>query len=191
MGIAYNIKPTSDGAARLLRAHPGDAVQREPGAVQQRLLECRAVAAACLHAGRVGNARARLSATSSTPACSRPSASSSWSAASTSGSTPTTPSTSACWAILPSIFPIDWHNSKIPGYALNAEFPSFHHFSAYFVASSVAARFFPPQSAGAGATRQTGGQPFRIDHDEKFNQTTHLQYQFWQARPVGRIQLAL
>ena len=75
----------------------------------------------------------------------------------------------------PIYFPIDWHNSKIPGYALNAEIPNIHHFSAYLVASSVAARFFPPQSAGAGAVGATG-LPFRIDHDEKFNQTTHLQY---------------
>jgi hypothetical protein len=82
----------------------------------------------------------------------------------------------------PIYFPIDWHNSKIPGYALGAEFPEFHHFSAYFVASSVAARFFPPQSAGAGAAPQTG-QPFRIDHDEKFNQTTHLQYQIGKRGP--------
>ena len=76
----------------------------------------------------------------------------------------------------PIFFPIDWHNSKIPGYALNAEVPDFHHFSAYLVTSSVAARFFPPQSAGAGATVGLGGNPFRIDHDEKFNETTHLQY---------------
>jgi hypothetical protein len=76
----------------------------------------------------------------------------------------------------PIFFPIDWHNSKIPGYALNAEFPEFHHFSAYFVTSSVAARFFPPQVAGAGATVGQTGLPFRIDHDEKYNQTTHLQY---------------
>ncbi|MGA3130905.1 MAG: TonB-dependent receptor [Terracidiphilus sp.] len=77
----------------------------------------------------------------------------------------------------PITFPIDWHNSKIPGYALNADVPNFHNFSAYLVTSSVAARFFPPQVAGAGAT--VGGQaglPFRIDHDEKFNETTHLQY---------------
>jgi hypothetical protein len=76
----------------------------------------------------------------------------------------------------PIFFPIDWHNSKIPGYALNAEVPDFHHFSAYFVTSSVAARFFPPQVAGAGATVGQTGLPFRIDHDEKFNETTHLQY---------------
>jgi hypothetical protein len=80
----------------------------------------------------------------------------------------------------PITFPIDWHNSKIPGYALNANVPDFHHFSAYLVTSSVAARFFPPQVAGAGATSGVAaGQaplPFRIDHDEKFNETTHLQY---------------
>ncbi len=44
--------------------------------------------------------------------------------------------------------------------------------------SSVAARFFPEQNAGAGATVGQSGFPFRIDHDEKFNQTTHVQYSF-------------
>jgi hypothetical protein len=76
----------------------------------------------------------------------------------------------------PITFPIDWHNSKIPGYALHVEVPGYHNFSAYSVMSSVAARFFPPQVAGAGATVGQTGLPFRIDHDEKFNQTTHLQY---------------
>jgi Carboxypeptidase regulatory-like domain len=81
----------------------------------------------------------------------------------------------------PITFPIDWHNSKIPGYAIRAEIPQTHGFSAFFVTSSVAARFFPPQVAGAGATggvtQGTTYYPFRIDHDEKFNETTHLQYQ--------------
>jgi hypothetical protein len=83
----------------------------------------------------------------------------------------------------PIFFPIDWHNSKIPGYALRVNIPTIHGFSAYSVMSSVAARFFPPQSAGAGAAPQTGGAPFRIDHDEKFNQTTHAQYQFGKRGP--------
>lgn len=77
----------------------------------------------------------------------------------------------------PITFPIDWHNSKIPGFVLRADVPTFHNFSAFVVMSSVAARFFPPQSAGAGATVGQSGFPFRIDHDEKFNQTTHLLYQ--------------
>ena len=77
----------------------------------------------------------------------------------------------------PITFPIDWHNSKIPGFALRADVTNFHNLSAFVVMSSVAARFFPPQSAGAGATVGQGGYPFRIDHDERFNETTHLQYQ--------------
>ncbi len=86
-------------------------------------------------------------------------------------------STSACWAIRPITFPINWHNSKIPGYALRVNVPGYHNFSAYAVMSSVAARFFPPQVGGRGSDGgQTGGLPFRIDHDEKFNQTTHGQY---------------
>jgi len=76
----------------------------------------------------------------------------------------------------PITFPIDWHNSKIPGYAMHISVPDFHHLTAYTVLSSVAARFFPPQVAGAGATVGQTGLPFRIDHDERFNQTTHFQY---------------
>ena len=52
----------------------------------------------------------------------------------------------------PITFPIDWHNSKIPGFDLRADVPTFHGLSAFVVMSSVAARFFPPQVAGAGAT---------------------------------------
>jgi hypothetical protein len=77
----------------------------------------------------------------------------------------------------PITFPIDWHNSKIPGFALHADLPNFRNFSGFVVMSSVAARFFPPQVAGAGATVGQSGYPFRIDHDERFNQTTHVQYQ--------------
>jgi hypothetical protein len=61
--------------------------------------------------------------------------------------------------------------------------PEFHGFSALVVMSSVAARFFPPQTSGLGVTVGQSGLPFRIDHDEKFNQTTHLQYQPWKAGP--------
>lgn len=77
----------------------------------------------------------------------------------------------------PITFPIDWHNSKIPGFALRADVPNFHNFSAFVVMSSVAARFFPPQVGGAGATIGASGYPFRIDHDERFNESTHVQYQ--------------
>jgi len=84
----------------------------------------------------------------------------------------------------PITFPIEWHNSKIPGYALSATLTPVKGFSAQVNASSVAARFFTPQLGGVGATPASANSaagtsgivPFRIDHDEKFNQTTHLQY---------------
>jgi hypothetical protein len=83
----------------------------------------------------------------------------------------------------PITFPVEWNNSKIPGYALRASVPNFHGFTALFVMSSVAARFFPPQVGGLGVTVGQSGSVFRIDHDEKFNETTHLQYQPWKRGP--------
>ena len=82
----------------------------------------------------------------------------------------------------PITFPIEWHNSKIPGYAGRISVPNYHGFSALMVFSSVAARFFTPQIGGAGATPVAVG-PFRIDHDEHFNETTHFQYQPWKLGP--------
>jgi hypothetical protein len=87
----------------------------------------------------------------------------------------------------PITFPVEWERSKIPGYAGRVSVPNLHGFSALAVFSSVAARFFTPQVGGAGAVPSTvlasGSTPFRIDHDEKFNLTTHLQYQPWKAGP--------
>jgi hypothetical protein len=83
----------------------------------------------------------------------------------------------------PITFPIEWHNSKIPGFAGRVSVPSFHGLTALFVFSSVNARFFPPQIGGLGVTVGQGGTPFRIDHDEKFNETTHLQYQIGKRGP--------
>ncbi len=79
----------------------------------------------------------------------------------------------------PVTFPIEWASSKIPGYAVRASMPNFHGLSAFLVFSSVAARFFQPQVSGIGATPagQGGNGVFRIDHDEVFNSTAHIQYQ--------------
>jgi len=82
----------------------------------------------------------------------------------------------------PLTFPIEWHNSKIPGYAIRVSVPNYRRFSAQVVMSSVAARFFLPQVAGLPIIPPSTGV-FRIDHDEKFNETTHLQYQLWKAGP--------
>src|SRR5579862_2739136 len=87
----------------------------------------------------------------------------------------------------PITFPIEWSKSKIPGFAGRVSVPDYHGFSALAVFSSVAARFFTPQIGGAGAVPSVvlagGSNPFRIDHDEKFNITTHIQYQPWKRGP--------
>ncbi len=85
----------------------------------------------------------------------------------------------------PITYPIEWHNSKIPGFAIRGSVPNFHGLTAFIVMSSVAARFFQPQVSGIGVTPagQGGNGVFRIDHDEVFNQTTHLQYQPWKSGP--------
>jgi hypothetical protein len=82
----------------------------------------------------------------------------------------------------PITFPIEWNNSKIPGYAIRGSMPNFHGLSAFIVMSHVEARFFTPQVSGIGAV-PGGSQVFRIDHDENFNETTHLQYQPWKKGP--------
>ncbi|HVP51711.1 MAG TPA: TonB-dependent receptor [Terriglobales bacterium] len=83
----------------------------------------------------------------------------------------------------PITFPVEWDRSKIPGVAGRVSVPNFHGFTALVVFSSVAARFFTPQVGGAGAVPSAPSGVFRIDHDEKFNQTTHLQYQPWKRGP--------
>ena len=82
----------------------------------------------------------------------------------------------------PITFPIEWHNAKIPGFTGRVNLTDIHGFTAYVVMSSVAARFFTPQIGGAGAVPAAVGA-FRIDHDEHYNQTTHLQYQPWKLGP--------
>jgi hypothetical protein len=84
-------------------------------------------------------------------------------------------------AASPLAFPLDWHNSKIPGYAVRASVPNVHGFTGLVVLSGVAARYFPPQVGGVPFLPAPG--VFRIDHDEKFNQTTHLQYQPYKRGP--------
>jgi hypothetical protein len=82
----------------------------------------------------------------------------------------------------PITFPIEWTASKIPGYAIRATVPNYHGLTAFVVMSGVAARFFLPQVAGVPII-PAGNEVFRIDHDEIFNQTTHLQYQPWKRGP--------
>ena len=81
----------------------------------------------------------------------------------------------------PIFFPIAWHNSKINGFGIRVSLPNYHGLTAFSVLSSSAARFFLPQIGGSGTSPGVGA--FRIDHDQKFQQTTHVQYQPWKRGP--------
>jgi hypothetical protein len=81
----------------------------------------------------------------------------------------------------PITFPIEWHNSKIPGFAVRGSVPNYHGLTAFIVLSHVAARFFPPTVSGIAPPPSQG--VFRIDHDEVFAQTTHAQYQPFKRGP--------
>ncbi|HWX91835.1 MAG TPA: TonB-dependent receptor [Terriglobales bacterium] len=83
----------------------------------------------------------------------------------------------------PIFFPIAWHNSKIDGASVRVSMPEHHGLTAFVLMGHVNARFFPPQVGGLGTDLGAGGLPFRIDHDQKFQQTTHLQYQPWKSGP--------
>jgi len=82
----------------------------------------------------------------------------------------------------PIFFPIAWKSSKIDGPSVRISMPNFHGLTALVVLAHVRARYFPPQIGGLGASI-TGGEVFRIDHDQAFNQTTHFQYQPWKNLP--------
>jgi hypothetical protein len=81
----------------------------------------------------------------------------------------------------PITLPIEWNNSKIPGYAIRGSLPNLHGLSAFIVMSSVAARFFPPTVSGIAPPAPPG--VFRIDHDEHYGQTVHAQYQPFKRGP--------
>ena len=82
----------------------------------------------------------------------------------------------------PIFFPVAWDRSKIHGPSVRVSLPNFHGVTAFFTASSVAARFFAPQVGGLG-TDLSGVGSFRIDHDQRFQQTTHVQYQPFKDLP--------
>ncbi len=65
----------------------------------------------------------------------------------------------------PITFPIGWYSSKIPGFDGRLDIPAIHNFTAQVVFSSVAARFFTPQTSGLGTVPVPPGQgPYAVPH---------------------------
>jgi Carboxypeptidase regulatory-like domain len=81
----------------------------------------------------------------------------------------------------PIAFPISWDHSKIDGFTGRVNLVEHRGFSAFVVMAHSSAIFSPPANGGILTEEATGD--FRIDHDQKFNATTNLQYVF--HRPTG------
>ncbi len=81
----------------------------------------------------------------------------------------------------PIVFPIAWDHSKLPGLTGRVNLVEHGGFSAFVVMAHTDAFFSPPSTGGVLVNAPKG--EFRIDHDQKFNQTTNLQYIF--NKPLG------
>ncbi len=75
-------------------------------------------------------------------------------------------------------FPISWQKSKIDGGSLRLNLTNYKGLTAFTVAGHTRARFFPPETGGLFFNSDLPSGVFRIDHDQKFEQTTQIQYQF-------------
>jgi len=74
-------------------------------------------------------------------------------------------------------FPIQFHESKIDGAMVRATLNNFHGLSAFAVLGHTRSRLFSPEIGGInfGAAYAPVARP---DHDQGFEQTTNVQYQF-------------
>ena len=81
-------------------------------------------------------------------------------------------------------FPVQFRESKIDGAMVRATFTNWHGFSAFTVMGHTRSRLFSPEIGGIdfGSTYAPVARP---DHDQDFEQTTNLQYEFKQPRVRG------
>jgi Carboxypeptidase regulatory-like domain len=75
-------------------------------------------------------------------------------------------------------FPISWQKSKLDGGSFRFNLTNYKGLTAFTVAGHTRARFFPPETGGLFFNSDLPTGVFRIDHDQKFEQTTQVQYQF-------------
>jgi hypothetical protein len=80
----------------------------------------------------------------------------------------------------PIFFPVAWDHSQIDGFTGRVNLVEHRGFSAFVVMAHTNAIYFPPGVGGVLLTPpcDTPECSFRIDHDQKFNSTTNVQYAF-------------
>jgi hypothetical protein len=80
-------------------------------------------------------------------------------------------------------FPIAWRESKIDGVSVRLSTSNLHGFQAYTTLGHTRARFFGPENGGIIFNSPLSTGVFRIDHDQAFQQTTFLRYQYKKNGP--------
>ncbi|MBV6430315.1 MAG: hypothetical protein IANPNBLG_00424 [Bryobacteraceae bacterium] len=77
----------------------------------------------------------------------------------------------------PIVFPISWRKSKIDGVSVRLSTPNLHGFQGFTTLGHTRSRYFGPSNGGLLFNSPLDTGVFRIDHDQAFQQTTHLRYQ--------------
>jgi hypothetical protein len=80
-------------------------------------------------------------------------------------------------------FPISWRESKIDGFSARLSTSTIHGFQAYTTFGHTRARFFGPEVGGLLFNSPLQSEAFRIDHDQAFQQTTFVRYQYKKNGP--------
>ena len=80
-------------------------------------------------------------------------------------------------------FPISWRKSKVDGVSFRISTPNLRGFQAYMTMGHTRSRFFGPSNGGLIFNSPLDMNVFRIDHDQAFQQTTHLRYQLPRKGP--------
>lgn len=83
----------------------------------------------------------------------------------------------------PIAFPIEWRQSKIDGVSVRVSTSNLHGFQAYTTLGHTRARFFGPETGGLIFNSPLDVGAFRIDHDQAFQQTSFLRYQYKKDGP--------
>jgi carboxypeptidase family protein len=83
----------------------------------------------------------------------------------------------------PLAFPISWRQSKIDGFSARFSTKNIRGFQAYTTLGHTRARFFGPEVGGLIFNSPLNEGAFRIDHDQAFQQTTFLRYQWKKDGP--------
>jgi hypothetical protein len=81
------------------------------------------------------------------------------------------------------IFPIEWAKSKMDGFSLRLNMAEWHGVAAYTLFGHTRARIYGPENGGLIFNAPLPDTVGRIDHDQAFQNTTHIQYQLPKGLP--------